>query len=46
MELIDIGANLAHDSFDRDRDEVLLGDRPVGHDAPDIGVGHRQAEVA
>ena len=23
MELIDIGANLAHDSFDRDRDEVL-----------------------
>lgn len=23
MDLIDIGANLAHDSFDRDRDEVL-----------------------
>ncbi|MDJ0760334.1 MAG: TatD family hydrolase [Woeseiaceae bacterium] len=30
MRLIDIGANLAHDSFDDDRDEVLQRARDVG----------------
>ena len=30
MELIDIGANLAHDSFDSDRDEVLERARNAG----------------
>lgn len=29
-DLIDIGANLAHDSFDRDRDEVLARARAAG----------------
>lgn len=30
MELIDIGANLTHDSFDRDRDAVIQAARAVG----------------
>lgn len=30
MQLIDIGANLTHDSFDRDRDAVLLRARAAG----------------
>jgi len=30
MELIDIGCNLAHDSFDSDRDHVLAAARAVG----------------
>lgn len=30
MELIDIGCNLTHDSFDADRDEVLLRAREAG----------------
>lgn len=30
MQLIDIGANLAHDSFDADRDAVLEGARAAG----------------
>ncbi|HMA98946.1 MAG TPA: TatD family hydrolase [Wenzhouxiangella sp.] len=30
MELIDIGCNLAHDSFDADRDEVLADARSAG----------------
>ena len=30
MELIDIGANLTHESFDHDRDAVLLRARTAG----------------
>ncbi|MEG0183018.1 MAG: hydrolase TatD, partial [Stenotrophomonas sp.] len=30
MQLIDIGANLTHDSFDRDRDAVLARAREAG----------------
>ncbi|QOC22942.1 TatD family hydrolase [Wenzhouxiangella sp. AB-CW3] len=30
MELIDIGCNLTHDSFGKDRDEVIAGARDVG----------------
>ena len=30
MELIDVGVNLAHDSFDHDRDEVLARARAAG----------------
>src|SRR5262245_40450658 len=30
MELVDIGANLAHDSFDADRDAVLARGREAG----------------
>ena len=30
MDLIDIGANLTHDSFDRDRDAVLARAREAG----------------
>ena len=30
MELIDIGCNLTHDSFDADRDQVIEAARPAG----------------